>query len=259
MTALPPVLPEAFLRTPLAHRALHDAGEGRPENSRAAIRAAIAHGYGVEIDLQPSRDGAAMVFHDYDLGRLTPETGPLRQRDAAQLAHIPLRGGDEGIPDLPEILRLIAGRVPLLIELKDQHGQMGQTDGTLEAATAAALAGYAGPVAVMSFNPQMMIAMAALAPDVPRGLVTCAYDPADWPLLREETRARLRTIPDYAAAGASFVSHHVRDLANPRLAALRADGAAILCWTVRSPQDEARARSVADSITFEGYLPDIPA
>ncbi len=252
-------LPQAFLRKPLAHRALHDVADGRPENSRAAIRAAIARGYGIEIDLQASRDGAAMVFHDYDLGRLTPETGPLRQRDAATLAQIPLRGGDEGIPALPEILGLVAGRVPLLIELKDQHGQMGRTDGTLERATAAALAGYDGPVAVMSFNPNMVIEMAARAPDVPRGIVTCAYSPADWPLLREETRARLRAIPDFAAAGASFVSHDVTDLANPRLAELRAQGAAILCWTVRSAEAEAKARQVADTITFEGYLPDIPA
>jgi len=252
-------LPDAFLAVPLAHRGLHEAGCGRPENSRAAMRAAITHGYGIEIDLQCSRDGVAMVFHDYDLGRLTSETGPLRQRDAAQLAQIPLTGGDEGIPDLPEILALVAGRVPLLIELKDQHGQMGQTDGTLERATAAALAGYAGPVAAMSFNPQMVIAMARLAPQMPRGLVTCAYHSDDWPLLREDTRARLRSIPDYAAAGASFVSHDHRDLANPRLAELRGQGAAILCWTIRSPEAEAKARRLADTITFEGYLPDIPA
>jgi glycerophosphoryl diester phosphodiesterase len=222
-------LPEVFRRLPIAHRALHDVTAGRPENSREAIRAAIAAGYGIEIDLQPSRDGRAMVFHDYDLGRLTPETGPVRGRDAAELAQIPLRGGEAGIPDLPEVLTLVAGRVPLLIELKDQHGQMGVTDGVLEAATAEALAGYKGLVALMSFN------------------------------LREETRARLRAIPDYERAGASFVSHDVTDLANPRLAELRAQGAAILCWTVRSRETEARARQVADNITFERYLADIPA
>ncbi|PKQ12430.1 MAG: phosphodiesterase [Alphaproteobacteria bacterium HGW-Alphaproteobacteria-1] len=252
-------LPEAFRRLPIAHRALHDVTAGRPENSRAAIRAAIAAGYGIEIDLQPSRDGRAMVFHDYDLGRLTSETGPVRGRDAAELAQIPLRGADEGIPDLPEVLALVAGRVPLLIELKDQHGQMGVTDGVLEASTAEALKGYAGPVALMSFNPEMVVAMAALSPDLPRGIVTCAYTPDDWPLLREETRARLRCIPDYDRAGASFVSHDVTDLANPRLAELRAQGAAILCWTVRSREVEARARQVADNITFERYLADIPA
>ncbi|MET4127383.1 glycerophosphodiester phosphodiesterase family protein [Roseovarius sp. MBR-6] len=252
-------LPEAFRRLPIAHRALHDVTAGRPENSRAAIRAAIAAGYGIEIDLQTSRDGRAMVFHDYDLGRLTPETGPVRARDAAELAQIPLKGGDEGIPDLPEVLALVAGRVPLLIELKDQHGQMGVTDGVLEAATAEALVGYKGLVALMSFNPEMVVAMADLAPERARGIVTCAYTPEDWPLLREETRARLRSIPDYDRAGASFVSHDVTDLANPRLAELRAQGAAILCWTVRSRETEARARQVADNITFERYLADIPA
>ncbi len=252
-------LPEAFLAVPLAHRGLHDRDAGRPENSRAAVRAAIAAGYGIEIDLQASRDGHAMVFHDYDLGRLTSETGPVRRRDAAQLAQIHLKGGDEGIPDLPEILALVAGQVPLLVELKDQHGQMGETDGALESATAAAVTGYAGPVAVMSFNPHMMIAMAARAPQFPRGLVTGAFSAENWPLLREETRARLRAMPDYDAAGACFVSHEAGDLDSPHLARLRARGVPILCWTVRSAEAEARARRVADTVTFEGYLPDLPA
>lgn len=252
-------LPEVFLRLPFAHRALHDVAAGRPENSRAAIRSAIEAGYGIECDLQPSSDGRAMVFHDYDLGRLTAERGPIRQRSAADLARIGLKGGDEGIPTLAEVLALVAGRVPLLIELKDQHGQMGVTDGVLEAATAEALGRYGGPVALMSFNPEMVVRMAALAPDLPRGIVTCAYEPDDWPLLRTETRARLRDIPDYDPAGACFVSHDARDLDNPRLAELRAEGAAILCWTVRGREMEARARKVADNITFEGYLADIPA
>lgn len=252
-------LPEAFLAVPLAHRGLHDRDAGRPENSRAAVRAAIAAGYGIEIDLQASRDGHAMVFHDYDLGRLTSETGPVRRRDAAQLAQIRLKGGDEGIPDLPEILALVAGQVPLLVELKDQHGQMGETDGALESATAAALTDYAGPVAVMSFNPHMMIAMAARAPQVPRGLVTGAFSAENWPLLPEETRARLRAIRDYDAAGAGFVSHEAGDLDSPHLSRLRARGAPILCWTVRSAEAEARARRGADTVTFEGYLPDLPA
>jgi glycerophosphoryl diester phosphodiesterase len=252
-------LSDAFRRVPLAHRGLHDVNDGRPENSRAGVRAAISAGYGIEIDLQPSRDGRPMVFHDYDLGRLTAEQGPIGGRDAAELAAIPLLGGDEGIPDLPEILEIVAGRVPLLVELKDQHGQMGETYGTLEDATARALVGYAGPVAVMSFNPAMVTRMAELAPDVPRGIVTCGFRADDWPLLTPETRARLREIPDYADSGSHFVSQHVHDLDSPRIAALRAEGAAILCWTIRSADTEITARWRADNITFEGYLPEIPA
>ena len=82
-----------FRRIPLAHRALHDVGDGRPENSRAAIRAAMAAGYGIEIDLQLSRDGRAMVFHDYDLTRLTGVKGVIQQRDATDLSQIALLGG----------------------------------------------------------------------------------------------------------------------------------------------------------------------
>ena len=250
-----PALDPAFLARPIAHRALHDIAEGRPENSLAAIRAAIASGYGIEIDLQLSLDGQAMVFHDYDLGRLTAATGPIRQLSSADLATIPLaHGNGEGVPTLSEVLSLVAGRVPLLIEIKDQDGAMGTNVGPLEYAAAQALAGYAGPVALMSFNPNAVAALARLLPDTARGLITCGYNPFDWPLLPEATCDHLRLIPDYDRTGASFVSHNVRDLHNPRLPELRAAGAHILCWTVTSPVVEAEARKVAENITFEGYL-----
>ncbi|WP_299719827.1 glycerophosphodiester phosphodiesterase family protein [uncultured Tateyamaria sp.] len=248
-----PALDPAFLRAPLAHRALHDVDDGRPENSRAAIRAAIAQGYGIEIDVQLSADDQAMVFHDYDLARLAHGTGPVRSVPAGTLGGITLRGGDEGVPTLDEVLDIVAGQVPLLIEIKDQDGGMGVNIGPLEAATAAALAGYAGPVALMSFNPHSVARMADLCPDLPRGLVTSAYDPANWPL-PEATCARLRDIPNFDRVGASFISHEAADLSRPRVAALKAAGAHILCWTIRSPEAEAEARRIAENVTFEGYL-----
>lgn len=254
-----PALPRAFLGAPITHRALHDLTAGRPENSRAAVVAAIAAGYGIEIDLQLSADGQAMVFHDYALHRLTPETGPLRTRSAAELATIPLRHGDEGIPTFAEILSLVAGRVPLLVEIKDQDGAMGPEVGQLEAAAAAALHGYEGPVAVMSFNPHAVAEMARLAPDLPRGLTTSSYDPADWTPLPPAVCDRLRGIPDYDRCGASFLSHQWQDLRRPRVAELVAQGADLLCWTIRSPEAEAEARQVAGNITFEGYAAPITA
>ncbi|MFP4273578.1 MAG: glycerophosphodiester phosphodiesterase family protein [Paracoccaceae bacterium] len=248
-----------FLRRPIAHRAFHDRAAGRPENSLAAVRAAVEAGYGIEIDLQLSADGQAMVFHDYHLGRLTAEQGPVRGRSAAELAAIPLAGGSEGIPGLAAVLAEVAGRVPLLVEIKDQHGAMGETCGRLEAAAAAALEGYAGPVAVMSFNPHAVAHMARLAPDVPRGLTTCAFAAEDWTLLPEERRRALRDILDFERVGACFVSHHMRDLDRPRLDELSASGAAILSWTIRSAEDEAQARRRAANVTFEGYHAEIPA
>lgn len=246
-------LPDAFLRAPLAHRALHDRAAGRPENSRAAIAAAIEAGYGIEIDVQLSRDGVAMVFHDETLERLCGVAGWVKDHSAADLGRTPLLHGDETIPTLAEVLALVAGRVALLIELKDQTLTMGPSDGRLERAVAADLAGYGGPVAVMSFNPDMVAWMARLAPGVARGITTSAYDPEEWAPLPEATCAALREIDGYDAVEASFISHEAADLARPRVAALRAAGAVVLCWTIRSAEAEAAARRHAQNVTFEGY------
>ncbi|MEM6577967.1 MAG: glycerophosphodiester phosphodiesterase family protein [Pseudomonadota bacterium] len=252
-------LPKAFLRIPLAHRALHDVARGRPENSCAAIIAAMDRGYGIEIDLQPSLDGAAMVFHDYDLERLTHQKGEIRQQEATALSETLLKGSDEGIPGLSDVFDLVAGKVPVLLELKDQQGQMGPTDGRLEEATARCVEGYEGPLAVMSFNPHMVARLSEILPEVPRGLVTGGFRAQDWPELDEDVRARLRGIPDYDRVGACFISHHVKDLSSPRVAELRDRGAAVLCWTVRSPEEASHARPIAANITFEGFLPPVDA
>jgi glycerophosphoryl diester phosphodiesterase len=251
-------LPEAFLRLPVAHRALHDRAAGRPENSRDAVRAAVAAGYAIEIDVQLSSDGQAMVFHDDDLDRLTDQSGPVRARTAADLGAIRLTDAADGIPTLPEILALVAGRVPLLVEVKDQTGDLSAGVGPLERAAAKALVGYTGPVALMSFNPHSVAALADLAPGVPRGLTTMTFDPEEWGLTGARA-AELSAIPDYDRVGASFISHHWRDLADPRIADLAAQGAGILCWTVRAPDVEATARRIAHNVTFEGYPATIPA
>ncbi|MCA0997362.1 phosphodiesterase [Salipiger pacificus] len=247
-------LPAAFLDRPIAHRALHDLAAGRPENSRAAISAAVEQGYGIEIDLQLSSDGVAMVFHDERLERLTGARGLVGARDASELSALRLKGGDEGIPTLTEVLDLVAGRVPLLIEIKDQDGALGADVGPLERATADALRGYDGPVAVMSFNPHSIARMARLAPQLPRGLTTDAFDPEDWSGVPGWRLEELRAIPDYTRTGACFISHGWRDLASPRVAELKEAGASILCWTIRTPEQEAEARKVAQNVTFEQYL-----
>ncbi|MFV0513022.1 MAG: glycerophosphodiester phosphodiesterase family protein [Jhaorihella sp.] len=256
-----PPLPGTFLGAPIAHRALHDRARGRPENSRAAVRAAVAAGYGIEIDLQISADGQALVFHDSDLMRLTGRPGSVRSLSARQAGAVPLLHGDgEGIPTLNEVLEIVAGQVALLIEIKDQTGSGGPGIGPLEAAVVRALGGYAGPVAVMSFNPLAVAEMARIAPGVARGLVTCSWDdPEDRAGLDPATIARLRAIADFEPAGAAFISHEAADLTRPRVAALRAGGVPVLCWTIRSPGQERAARRHADNITFEDYLAALPA
>ena len=246
-------LPDAFLKAPIAHRAFHKRSEGRPENSLPAMRAAMAAGYSIECDLQLTKDGQALVFHDEWLERLTNAKGFVRDHTLTEMQAIGIRDCAEPPPSLAQALELVAGNVPLLIELKDPTDSMSETDGSLEAATAATLAGYRGPVALMSFNPHVIARLAQLAPSVPRGLTTAAYDYKGWAPLSPARCDELRGIPDYDRTGASFISHEAADLTRPRVAELKAQGAVILTWTIHSPEAEAKARQIAQNITFENY------
>lgn len=252
MSSRSPELPAAFLSRPIAHRGLHDRAGGVVENSRAAAEAAIAAGYGIELDVGMSADGEAMVFHDEEMLRLTGAPGLISDYDAAALGGIALLGAAETVPTLAEFLALVAGRAPLLIEVKDQDGALGPGVGRLEARVAELLAGYDGPAALMSFNPHSVAALATLAPDRPRGLTTCSFEDADWSL-PDYRRAELAALADAERTGSAFISHDHHDLANPAVARLKAEGLPVLTWTIRSPAEEAAARRVADNITFEGY------
>lgn len=247
-------LPGSFFARPITHRALHDRKAGRVENSLKSIEAALEAGYGIEIDVQLTRDGEAMVFHDDLLDRLTGETGRVRARTRAELESIALTDDGGTIPALDTVLDVVAGKVPLLIEIKDQDGAMGPDVGALEAAICAALKRYDGDAALMSFNPHAVAVCAQLAPDIPRGLVTSSYKAMFWPEVPAETRDILRDIPDYDRVGACFISHESSDLDRPRVAELKAQGAKIFTWTIRSAKAEAAARRIVDNVTFEGYL-----
>ena len=242
-----------FIRLPIAHRGLHS--EGVPENSLAAFRAAIAAGYGIELDIQPAADGTPMVFHDYDLTRMCEDEGYITDMSLEDLAKERLGRTDEPIPTLAETLREIAGQVPLLIEIKDQDGRLGTSIGEVHNRVAALLEAYPGPVAVMSFNPNTVAAFGDAAPDVTRGLTTCAFDKDEWPMLSDAAREKLGALADYDRVGAEFISHDRVDLDNPAVTALKSRGVPVLCWTIRSVDEAAEAGRVADGITFENYRP----
>ncbi|MEO0362212.1 MAG: glycerophosphodiester phosphodiesterase family protein [Pseudomonadota bacterium] len=248
-----PALPRAFFDAPIAHRGLHDRASGVIENSRAAVAAATEAGYGIEIDLQLSADGEAMVFHDDRLDRLTATTGPVRARPARELARLELTGGAEGMPTLADILDLVRGRVPLLIEAKDQSGALGPVDGRLERRAARLLAAYEGPVALMSFNPDSVAAMAEAAPSVARGRVTMDFRAAEWAGVAPDRRAALNGLGDLDALACGFISHHHTTLEGEEAQRVMATGRPVLCWTVRSEAEEASARRHAANVTFEGY------
>lgn len=230
----------AFLnRHAYAHRGLHRPG-GPVENSLPAFAAAIAAGHGMECDVQLSRDGCAMVFHDSELDRLTAQTGAVFARSAAELAAIPLRDGDGStIPSLRELLDLVAGRTPLLIELKVDAG----TDWrALCRMVENELADYAGPVAVMSFSGLAMGWFRRHAPDRVRGMVMT--DELGW-------RDRLRHDLDLWWSRPDFLAYDIRFTPSRWTMRQRARGLPVLCWTVRTAQDRARAAAHADGIIFE--------
>lgn len=226
-----------LIAKPFAHRGLH--GPGVPENSRAAFEAAIAAGSGIELDVQASVDGEALVIHDYDLDRLTEGRGAVRTLAAAELKRIRLKDSDETIPTLAEILALVAGRTPLLVEVKSPDRRVA----AMCRAVDRALESYRGPVAVMSFNGEVGHWFERHAPRVLRGLVVTEAG-GRWRGIAGRHLALWRARPD-------FLAYDIRDLPSRFAAARRATGMPVLTWTCRSLADRARAAEHASQIIYE--------
>ena len=235
----PPADRVAFLKAqPYAHRGLH--GRGIIENSRAAFSAAIALGHGIETDVQAARDGEAMVFHDAALERLTASTGDVAAHTPAELAQITLRGTTETIPQLPEILALVAARVPVLIEIKAK----GPRVAPLCLSVRRALEGYCGDAAIMSFNPLVGAWFAENAARIVRGLVVTEEG-------KRGTKGAVERWASMAKAKPDFLAYDVRDLPSKFAGAARARGIPVLTWTVRNTDAERRAFAHADEVIYE--------
>lgn len=223
-----------------AHRGLH--GVGVPENSLAAAEGAIARGMGIECDIQRSADDHPMVFHDWDLARLTGEEGDTEHRTAEALEALRLLGTDQHPMRLARFLETVAGRVPLLMEIKSQPGY--DVEWTC-ASVAWLLDAYKGDVAVMSFDPRVPEWFVDQASRITRGLVGTDS-------LENGFEGVWRTPEALAAAQPDFLAIDVRDLARPEVSAWRAAGKPLLTWTVRSPETRATGLAHADALIAEG-------
>jgi glycerophosphoryl diester phosphodiesterase len=240
-----------WLKRPIAHRGLDE--RGSVENSASAVKAAIAENYAIEVDLQCSRDGLPVVFHDETLDRLTAETGRVAARDAAELLAIPLKGSNDRILSLDGLLALVDGKVPLVIEVKSTWGR----DHRYEANIAARLKTYRGQVAVMSFDPDCVAAFRRLAPALPRGLVSERFDDKQhWSHLSPLRRFAMRHLLTAAVARPNFIAYDIKALpaCAPRLGH-DLFGLPLLTWTVRTEAEKERARRYADAMIFEGVVP----
>ncbi|MCH4150920.1 MAG: glycerophosphodiester phosphodiesterase [Sphingobium sp.] len=225
-----------------AHRGLHGEGTGLAENSLPAFEAALIGGFGAECDVRLSADGIAVVFHDATLERLTDAHGPVSARTAAELDAIALHDNGGPIPRLSALLALMAGKQPLLIEIKIDGIE---PVGPLCAAVRDDLAGYDGRAAIMSFDPRVGRWFAAHAPEVVRGLVVTEEDDKGWWGTFKRHLALRHADPD-------FLGYDIRDLPGRFPARARAKGLPVLSWTVRRPEHWQTVRQYADAAIFEG-------
>lgn len=236
---------EWLCSVPIAHRGLHDLEAGIPENSFAAFTEAIGHGYGIELDVQLTQDKKIVVFHDYSLGRMTGHPGKVRDLDWPELRKLRLARTGEGIPLFSDLLELVAGRAPLLIEVKNE----GKT-GPLEQGVIDALSDYKGEFAVQSFNPYVVQYFFKHAPYIIRGQLASNFkgeDLAGW------KKFLLRYLLLNFISKPAFIAYEYGAL--PRWLARRVKnkGLLLLAWTVKNPEDYARAKKEFDNVIFENF------
>jgi glycerophosphoryl diester phosphodiesterase len=231
---------------PIAHRGLWEP-DGAPENSLAAFQAACAAGYGIELDVQLSADGEAMVFHDDGLKRMTGVDGRLADFTAAHLAELRLNGTDERIPTLAETLALIGRRALVHVELKTPFGHVGP----LEQRVHEVLIDHQGPVCVIGFNPYSHAWFAERFPNVLRGLDSYSWDRA--PHMNDVQRKSFAHLEHVAIARPHFLALGLDMLPSARAAQHRAEGMPVIAWTVRSPEQWEAVREGCDNLIFEGF------
>ena len=229
-------------RRPFAHRGLHI---DVPENSLSAFRAAVEHGYGIETDVRLSSDGRLVIFHDDDLFRMTGDPRAVEECSVPELKHLRLEGTAEQIPLLSEALKLVGGRVPLLIEIKKMDGVKPKK---IAAALHKVLEHYDGEFAVQSFQPFYVKAFKKLRPDVPCGILGTAEKGA----AKGFKMFTIKSMPFNCIVKPDFISYRREDFMRRRVLKFKKTK---LVWVVHSEKEEDAIRKYADNLIFEDYLP----
>lgn len=240
-----------------AHRGLHDAHT--PENSLGAFQRAVQRGYAVEMDVQLTKDGQVMIFHDRDLGRMTGVRGKVRHFTLSELKSLRLGGTEEQIPTLEEVLALIDGRVPILFETKGLG-----ISGRLERRFFQKVEHYAGNYAIQSFSPLSLRWFMRHAPHIVRGQLACDIRRCDrelaaWKrLVLDGLLYQIRRLRTNFLCRPNFISCELHRVSGALLKKLRVTGAPVLGWTIRSEEQYFQVRQHIDAVIFEGFVPDAP-
>jgi glycerophosphoryl diester phosphodiesterase len=240
-----------LIARPIAHRGLHDTDRGIIENTASAVRAAVERHYGIEVDLQITSDGEAMVYHDDRLGRLTEGDERLAAMTAADLKRVRFKATSDRMLTLGELCDLVGGQATLVLELKSAFNG----DHRIALRTVDVLKSYRGAVAVMSFDPNLVATLKEAAPDLTRGITAMArYDHPEWAPLSLWQKL---TFPHLLQSGLSrphFIAYALNDLpATAASFARRACGVPLLAWVARGEDDRMKAARVCDQIIFEGF------
>lgn len=231
---------------PIAHRGLHDSVI--PENSMPAFEAAVQAGYGIELDVHVTADGRLVVMHDDDIARMTGSTGFVVEMRCSELTTLGLLDTEFTVPTLDDVLRMVAGRVPVLIEVKT-----GSPMTRLGPAMAAVLRGYAGPVAVQSFDPRVLLWLRRNLPRVSRGQLSGSFTGI---ALTGIQKLLLRSMCLNIVTAPNFLAFEVEAMPSLFASAWRRIlGVPLLLWTVRTAEQLERAAHYRANVIFESVQP----
>ncbi|MGK9055080.1 glycerophosphodiester phosphodiesterase [Neorhizobium petrolearium] len=227
---------------PVAHRGYHDMNHQVWENTLSAFARAAEAGFAIECDVQLAADSVPVIFHDDDLERLCGIKGDIREKTSAELGLLAVGGTKDKVPTLKQMLGLVAGRVPLVIELKGRTGE-GEDDGFAETVLET-LEGYQGKVALMSFDHHILRDLKKAGSPYPLGLTAMGDKPEEFFAHHEAMQL-----------GLDFISYHYPHLPNSFITAQRAAGIPVITWTVRDANGREDTYKYADQMTFEGFDP----
>lgn len=237
----------AFMGKSIAHRGYFDNEAGIPENSLAGFKAAMEKGFVIELDIQLSSDGVAMVFHDADLERMCGVQGKIWEYTAAQLKEMKLLGTEETIPTFEETLALVNGKVPLLVEYK-----MDKVDTAVCVAGQTLLDEYEGAYAIQCFDPRALLWYKKNAPEVARGQLAENF----WDNETYNGKALylvLTYMLENVATRPDFISYKAIHKDNLSLNICRLLGAKTACYTLKSAEEFEYVNGDFDMYIFDSF------
>ena len=242
---------EWLVAKPIAHRGLHNEAKGLVENCESSFAAAIQHGFSIETDVELSKDGEAMVFHDDNVERVMDATGPVKNFTVAELKHMRYRQGRDQMQTLAELVEQVAGRSTLVVEIKS----LWDGDFTLTDRAVQVLSHYDGPFALMSFDPALIARAANIAPHMVRGITADRVTSPYYNFMPIAKRLAMRSFSHLPQTRPDFISFDFTQLPFEPITWFRNAGHPVLTWTIRSGEQAQAARRFSDQVTFENFVP----